>query len=125
MVTVFSAQAMFPRYLVSQSILRMTSIPWEFNIIRLVGNITPLRLIGMLITPKWHGMWPSKDLVIRCLFKATVGISWVSTKCEEMKEWECDRTTSEMRGLSRKIILGILDETRMRKHTQISIQDQI
>ena len=72
----------------------MTSILWEFNIIRLVGNTTPLRLIGMLITPKWHGMWPSKDLVIRGLFKATVGISWVSMKCEEMKEWEAPESKS-------------------------------
>jgi hypothetical protein len=87
-VTVLSAQAMFPRYLVSQSIPRITSIPWEFNTTWLVGNTTPLRLIGMLITPKWHGMWPPGDLVIRGLFKATVGISWVSMKYEEMKEWE-------------------------------------
>jgi hypothetical protein len=29
----------------------------------------------------------------------------------------CDRTTSEIRGLSPKIILGILDEARMHKHT--------
>jgi hypothetical protein len=87
-VTVLSAQAMFPRHLVSQSISRITSTPWEFKTTRLVGNTTPLRLIGILITPKWHGMWPLGDLVIRGLFKATVGISWVSTKCEEMNEWE-------------------------------------
>jgi hypothetical protein len=45
----------------------------------------------------------------------------------------CDSTTSKMGGLSPKIILGdsrrsenaILDEARMRKHTQISIQYQI
>jgi hypothetical protein len=37
----------------------------------------------------------------------------------------CDRTTSEMRGLSPKIISGILDEARMRKHTHIRIQYQI
>jgi hypothetical protein len=42
----------------------------------------------MLITPKWYGIWPPRDLVIRGLFKATVGISWVSMKCEEMNEWE-------------------------------------
>jgi hypothetical protein len=30
---------------------------------------------------------------------------------------KCDRTISEMRILSPKIILGILDEARMRKHT--------
>jgi hypothetical protein len=88
MVTVLSAQAMFPRHLVSQAIPRITSIPWKFNTTRLVGNTTPLRLIGMLITPKWHGMWPPGDLVIRGRFKATVGISGVSTKCEEMKEWK-------------------------------------
>jgi hypothetical protein len=87
-VTILSAQAMLPRYLVRQSISRITSISWEFNTTRLVGNTTPLRLIGMLITHKWHGMWPSGDLVIRDLFKATVGISWISTKCEEMNEWE-------------------------------------
>jgi hypothetical protein len=86
MVTALSAQAMFPRYLVSQSIPRMTYIPWDFNTTRLVGNTTPLRLIGMLITPKCHGMWPPGDLVIRGLFKATVGISWVSMKCEQMNE---------------------------------------
>jgi hypothetical protein len=75
MVTVLSAQAMFPRYLVSQSIPWITSIMWEFNTTRLVGNTTPLRLIGMLITPRWHEMWPPGDLVIRGLFRATVGIS--------------------------------------------------
>jgi hypothetical protein len=64
MVTVLSTHVMFPQYLVSQSIQRITSISWEFNTTRLVGNTTPLRLIGMLITPKWHGMWPPGDLVI-------------------------------------------------------------
>jgi hypothetical protein len=87
-VTVLSAHVMFSRYLVSQSIPRMISIPWEFKTTRLVGNTTPLRLIEMLITPKCHGMWPPRDLLIRGLFKATVGISWVSIKYEEMKEWE-------------------------------------
>jgi hypothetical protein len=87
-VTVLFAQAMFSRYLVNQSIPRMTSIPWDFNTTRLVGNTTPLRLIGMLITPRWHWMWPPEDLVIRGRFKVTVGISWVSMKCEEMNEWE-------------------------------------
>jgi hypothetical protein len=93
-VTVLSAQAMFPRYLVSQSISRITSISWEFNTTRLVGNTTPLRLIGILITLKWHGMWPPGDLVIRGLFMATVGISWVSMKCEEMNEWEAQESKS-------------------------------
>jgi hypothetical protein len=37
----------------------------------------------------------------------------------------CDRTTSEMRGWSPKIISGILDEARIHKHTHISIQYQI
>jgi hypothetical protein len=37
----------------------------------------------------------------------------------------CDRTTSEMRGLSPKIISGILNEARMHKHTHISIQYHI
>jgi hypothetical protein len=37
----------------------------------------------------------------------------------------CDRTTLEMRGLSLKIISGILDETRMYKHIHISIQYHI
>jgi hypothetical protein len=91
-VTVLSAQVMFPQYLVSQSIPMITSIPWEFNTTRLVGNTTPHRLIGMLITPKWHGMWPPGDLVIRGRFKVTVGISWVSTKYEEMKEWEAPKS---------------------------------
>jgi hypothetical protein len=93
-VTVLSAQTIFPQYLVNQSIPRITSIPWEFSTTRLVGNTTPLRLIGMLITPKWHGMWPPGDLVIRDLFKATVGISWVYTKCEEMNEWEAPESKS-------------------------------
>jgi hypothetical protein len=94
MVTVLFAQTMFPQYLVSQSILRITSIPWEFNTTRLVGNITPLRLIGMLITPKWHGMWPPRDLVITGIFKAMVGILWISTKYEEIKEWEAPESKS-------------------------------
>jgi hypothetical protein len=55
-MTVLSAQAMFPRYLVSQSILRITSVPRESKTTKLVGNTTPLRIIGMLITPKLHGM---------------------------------------------------------------------
>jgi hypothetical protein len=42
----------------------------------------------MLITPKWHGMWPREDLIRRGFFKAIVGISWESTKSEEIKEWE-------------------------------------
>jgi hypothetical protein len=94
MVMVLFAQAMFPRYLVNQSILRMTSIPWDFNTTRLVGNTTPLRLIGMLITPRWHWMWPPEDLVIRGRFKVTVGISWVSMKCKEMNEWEAPESKS-------------------------------
>jgi hypothetical protein len=48
----------------------------------------------MLITPKWHGMRPPGDLVIRGLFKATVGISWVSMKCEEMNEWKAPESKS-------------------------------
>jgi hypothetical protein len=87
-VMVLFAQAMFPQYLVSQSIPRITSIPWVFNTTRLVGNTIPLRLIGMLFTPKWHEMWPPRDLVIRGLLKATIGISCVSMKYEEMNEWE-------------------------------------
>jgi hypothetical protein len=75
MVTVLSTQAMFLRYLFSQSIPKITYISWEFNTTKLVGNTTPLRLIGMLITHKCHGMWPPEDLVIRGLFKATIGIS--------------------------------------------------
>jgi hypothetical protein len=79
-VMVLSAQAMVPWCLVNQSIPRITSIPWELSNTRLVGNTTPLRLIRMSITPKWHGMWPPGDLVRRGFFKATVGMSWVSTK---------------------------------------------
>jgi hypothetical protein len=75
-----SAQVMVPRCLVNQSIPRITSIPWELGTTSLVGNTIPLRLIGMLITPKWHGMWPLGDLVRKCFFKATVGILWDSTK---------------------------------------------
>jgi hypothetical protein len=93
-VIVLSAQVIFPQYLVSQSIPRIISIMWEFNTTRLVGNTTPLRLIWMLITPKCHGMWHLGDLVIRGLFKATVGISWVSMKCEEMNEWEVLKSKS-------------------------------
>jgi hypothetical protein len=93
-VMILSAQAMFPRYLVNQSIPRITSFLWDFNTTRLVGNTTPPRLIGMLITPKWHRMWPPGDLVIRGLFKATIGVSWVSTKCEEMNEWEAPESKS-------------------------------
>jgi hypothetical protein len=74
-VTVLSAQAMVPRCLVNQSIPRVTSIPWELSTTRLVANTTPFRLIGRLITPKWHGMWPRGDLVRRGFFEATVGIS--------------------------------------------------
>jgi hypothetical protein len=72
-VIVLSAQAMVPRCLVNQSIPRITSIPWELSTTRLVGNTTPLRLIGMLITPKWHGMWPPGDLVRRGFFKGHHG----------------------------------------------------
>jgi hypothetical protein len=93
-VMVLSAQVMFPRYLVSQSISWITSIMWEFNTTGVVGNTTPLRLIGMLITPRWHGMWPPGDLVIRGLFRATVGISWVSLKYEEMNGWEAPESKS-------------------------------
>jgi hypothetical protein len=39
-------------------------------------------------------MWPPGDLVIRDLFKAMVGISWVSTKCEEMNKWEASESKS-------------------------------
>jgi hypothetical protein len=60
---VLLAQAMVPRCLVNQSIPRITSIPRELSTTRLVGNTTPLRLIGMLITLKWHGIWPPGDLV--------------------------------------------------------------
>jgi hypothetical protein len=93
-VTVLSAQAMFPRCLVNQSIPMITSIPWEFSTTRLVENVTPLRIIGMLITPKWHGMWPPGDLVGSGFFNVTVGISWVSTKYEEIKEWEAPESKS-------------------------------
>jgi hypothetical protein len=93
-VMVLFAHAMFPRYLVSQSIPRIASIPWEFKTTKLVGNTIPLRLIGMLITPIWHGMWPPGDLVIRGLFKAVIGISWVSMKYEEIKEWEASESKS-------------------------------
>jgi hypothetical protein len=47
-VMVLSAQVTFPRYLVSQSISWITSIMWEFNTTRVVGNTTPLRLIGSM-----------------------------------------------------------------------------
>jgi hypothetical protein len=79
-VTVLSAQAMVPQCLVNQSTPRITSIQWEFSTTRLVGNTTTLRFIGMLITLKWHGMWPPGDLVRSDFFRATVDISWVSTK---------------------------------------------
>jgi hypothetical protein len=39
-------------------------------------------------------MWPPGDLVIRGLFKAAVGISWVSMKYEEVKEWEAPESKS-------------------------------
>jgi hypothetical protein len=93
-VTVLSAHAMFPRCLVNQSISRITSIPWEFSTTRLVGNATPLRIIGMLITSKWHGIWHPGDLVRSGFFNATVGISWVSTKYKEIKEWEAPESKS-------------------------------
>jgi hypothetical protein len=93
-VTVLSPQVMFPRCLVNQSIPRITSIPWEFSTTRLLGNATPLRIMGMLITPKWHGMWPPEDLVRSGFFNVTVGISWVSTKYEEIKEREAPESTS-------------------------------
>jgi hypothetical protein len=58
------------------------------------GEYYPLRLIWMLITPKWHGMWPLGDLVMRGFFKTTVGMPWVSTKEEEIKEWETPKSKS-------------------------------
>jgi hypothetical protein len=79
-MTVLLAQAMVPWCLVNQSVPRIMSIMWELSTTRLMGNTTPLRLIWMLITPKWHGMWPPGDLVSWGFFKATVGMSWVSTK---------------------------------------------
>jgi hypothetical protein len=48
-----------------------------------------------------------------------------STIFKEIQEDLCDRATSEMRGLSPKIISGILEEARMHKHTYISIQYHI
>jgi hypothetical protein len=51
-VTALSAQAMFSRCLVNQSIPSMTSIPLEARIIRLARNTTPLRFIGISKTPK-------------------------------------------------------------------------
>jgi hypothetical protein len=59
-----------------------------------VGNATSLRIIGMLLTPKWHGMWPPGDLVRSGFFNVTVEISWVSTKYEEIKEWEAPESKS-------------------------------
>jgi hypothetical protein len=44
------------------------------------GKYYPVRLIGMLIIPKWYGMWPIGDLVRRGFFRATVVISWDFTK---------------------------------------------
>jgi hypothetical protein len=54
----------------------------------------------MLITPKWHGMWPLGDLVRRGSFKATVSMSWVSRKWEEIKEWEAPGSESTIEGVN-------------------------
>jgi hypothetical protein len=40
----------------------------------------------------------------------------VPSRTTSNQEGECDRTATKQRGLSRKIILGILDDARMRKH---------
>jgi hypothetical protein len=39
-------------------------------------------------------MWPPGDLVRSGFFNATVGISWVSTKYEKIKEWEAPESKS-------------------------------
>jgi hypothetical protein len=61
-VTVLLAQVMVPGCLVNHSIPRITSILWELSTTRLVGNTTPLRLIVMLITPKWQRMYKFDEI---------------------------------------------------------------
>jgi hypothetical protein len=48
--------------------------------------------------------------------KETTLVGWWTYSVSGLHGRECDRTTSQRRGLSPKIILGILDEARIHKH---------
>src|SRR3954468_17347628 len=91
--TVWLAQSITPLYLVIQSIPRMTSKPWEFNIIKLTGNL----YFPNSMTRSWHPEFtiisPPGELTFIGHPIVSTGSSFLSTNALDMNE--CDAPVSK------------------------------
>jgi hypothetical protein len=91
---------MMPLCLVSQSITKITSIPWDGKTVKSAKNTTPLKRILTWEHLSWHrrsdpGVWVTKGIS-----RWIEGMPYFSTKLVAIKEWDAPESKSTIAGVN-------------------------
>jgi hypothetical protein len=94
------AQLMMPLCLVSQSIPKITSIPWDGKTVKFAKNTNPLKRIMTWEHLSWH---KRSDLGIRVtngISRCVEGMPCFSTKLVAINEWDAPESKSTVAGVN-------------------------